>query len=102
MPGQMPNRRGQPACCGGDWRVKQIHIGQVMVGIVGLREVLEQLYQLGRLPSPETAEELLAMVKTRNWVAHGSEEDYKEALLREYAAHLEARSGASHGEKERR
>jgi hypothetical protein len=91
MSGQRSTRRGQAPCCGGDWRVKQIQIGGVTVGIVGLREVLDQLHRLDRSPGPEAAEELLTMVKTRNWVARDSEEDYKEALLREYASYRAAR-----------
>ncbi len=83
----------QSGCCGGDWRVKQIRIGGVTVGIVGLTKVLEQVYRLGREPGPETAEELLAMVKTQNWVERSLQESYKEALLREYTAYWEAKAG---------
>jgi hypothetical protein len=55
---------------------------------------------LGRQPGPEAAVELLAMVKTRNWVERNSEDDYQEALLREYTAYWEARAGARRqGEK---
>ena len=69
---------------------------------VGLTEVLEQVYRLGRQPGPETAEELLAMAKTQNWVERNSEQDYKEALLREYTAYWEAKAGAvRQGEKGR-
>jgi hypothetical protein len=82
--------------------VRQIQIGNVPVGVVGLDDALEQLYRLGRKPGPETAEELLAMIKTRNWVARNSEEDYKEALLREYSAYWETKSGASRKEEKRR
>jgi hypothetical protein len=102
MSGQKPIARGQSSCCGGDWRVKQIMIGGVTVGIIGLTEVLEQVYRLGRPPGPEAAEELLAMIKTRNYVYRGGEEEYKEALLREYTAYWAARAGASRqGEKRR-
>jgi len=94
MSGQTSINRGQSPCCGGDWRVKQIQIGGVTVGIVGLTDVLEQVYRLGRQPGPETAEELLAMVKAQNWVERNSEKDYREALLREYTAYWGAKTGA--------
>lgn len=91
MAGQRPINSSQSSCCGGDWRVKQIMIGGVIVGIMGLTEVLEQLYRLGRPPGPEAGEELLAMIKTRNYVYRGGEEEYKEALLREYTTYWEAK-----------
>ncbi|MCL7452426.1 MAG: hypothetical protein M8467_05195 [Anaerolineae bacterium] len=94
MSGERATNRGQSPCCGGDWRVKQIQIGGVTVGIVGLTDVLEQVYRLGSQPCPETAEELLARVKAQNWVERKSERDYREALLREYTAYWEAKTGA--------
>lgn len=94
MRGRGSARGSQASCCGGDWRVTKIQIGGVTIGIMGLREVLEQVYRLGRQPGPEAAEELLAMVKAQNWVERNSEQDYKDALLREYAAYCEAKAGA--------
>ncbi len=102
MPGRGPDMWRQSCSCNLDARVRQIQIGGVPVGIVGLDDVLKQLYLLDRQPGPETAEELLAMIQTRNWVARGSEQDYKEALLREYTAYWQARAGAGRPEEKRR
>lgn len=100
MPEPRPAPSRQSCICNLDARVRQIQIGNVIVGIVGLDDALQQLSLLGRSPGPEAAEELLAMIKTRNWVARGSEEDYKEALLREYTWYWEAKAGTSaSGEK---
>jgi hypothetical protein len=76
-------------CCGGrDAAVTQVAIDNrgFTVGIVGLKQVFEQLYAIGRRPEPDVCDELLAMVKTRNYVPPSAEERYKTALLREYTA----------------
>jgi hypothetical protein len=91
----------QSGCCGGDRRVRQIQIAGVPVGIVGLGEALEQVQGLGYPPGPEAAEELLSIVKTLNYVARGSEEDYRQALLREYTAHGRAKAGPAQQEDTR-
>ena len=54
-------------------------------GIVGLKRVFEQLYVMERKPKADVCDELLTMVKTRNYVPPSAEERYKAALLREYA-----------------
>jgi len=75
-------------CCGGgDAEVTQVAIDDrgSTVGIVGLKQVFEQLYTMERKPKADACDELLAMVKTRNYVPPSAEEQYKAALLREYA-----------------
>jgi hypothetical protein len=76
-------------CCGGsDAEVTQVAIDDrdFTVGIVGLKQVFEQLYTMGRRPEADVCDELLAMVKTRNYIPPSAEERYKTALLREYIA----------------
>ncbi len=75
-------------CAGGDAKVTQVAIDDkgFTVGIVGLKQVFEQLYTMGREPEDGVRDELLAMVKSRNYVPPLVEERYKAALLREYAA----------------
>ena len=89
----------QSCTCNLDARARQIQIGDGIVGIVGLDDALEQLCSLGRVPGPEAAEELLAAAKGRNYVPRGDEERYRAALLREYAAYWETKSGAGHAEE---
>ena len=86
MPGPGPAMWRQSGCCGGDVRVKQIQIGNAIVGLVGLDEAFQQLRALGRPPGPAAAAELLAMIQTRNYVPRSAEGEYKDALLREYTA----------------
>ena len=75
-------------CYGGGGQVTRITVGEkgYTVGIVGLRRIFEQLGAMGRAPEEDTADELLAMVKTHNYVPSSAEEEYRTALLHEYAA----------------
>jgi hypothetical protein len=75
-------------CAGGDAEVTQVAVDDrgFTVGIVGLKQTFEQLYTMGRKPEADVRDELLAMVKTRNYVPPSAEERYKVALLRKYAA----------------
>ncbi len=102
MPGRGPEMWRQSCSCNMDARVRQILIGNVIVGIVELDDALKQLHLLGRPPGPEAAEELLATIRTHNYVYRGDEEEYKAALLREYTAYWETRRGAGHEEEKRR
>lgn len=75
-------------CCSGrDAEVTQVAIDDrgFTVGIVGLKQIFMQLYAMGRKPEDGVRDELLAIVKTRNYVPPSAEERYKAALLREYA-----------------
>jgi hypothetical protein len=89
MPGRGPMMWRTAGCCGGgDAELTQVAIDDrgFTVGIVGLKQVFGQLYIMGRKPEAKVRDELLAMVKTRNYVPPSAEERYKAALLREYAA----------------
>ena len=55
-------------------------------------EAFEHFYAEGREPSPELAEELLAAIKTQNYVARSAEHKYKAALLRQFDAYCAARA----------
>ncbi len=85
MAGRGPALWRQSGCCGGD--IARIEIQGSPIGLVGLREALEQVYILGRRPDAAVADELLAMIKLRNYVAPAAEEAYKAALLREYISY---------------
>lgn len=76
-------------CCQGGTDITQVDIrgdGRT-VGLVGLQAAFEHLYALGFGPDDASVQdELLALVKARNYVPRAAEELYKAALLREYAA----------------
>lgn len=91
MPGPGPAMWRQSSCCGGDGQVTQIRIGNAIIGLVGLQEVLEQFHAGNREPGPPIGEALLDRIRARNYIARGDDEDYKAALLREYTAYRAAR-----------
>ena len=64
----------------------------VQVGLLGMGEAFGHFYAEGREPSPDLAEELLAAIKARNYVARSAERKYKAALLREFDAYCAARA----------
>ncbi len=63
---------------------KTILIGKNLIGLVGLDELFEQLVKSGTKPNQKLADELLPEVKRLNYVPPQAENDYREALLREY------------------
>ena len=87
MPGRVSMMWRMASCCGGDSDVTQvdIHGNGMTVGIIGLKATFEQLYALELDPDDSIQDELLAMVKARNYVPQSAEEAYKAALLPEYA-----------------
>lgn len=87
-------------CCGGGGsEITRITLGEkgYTVGIVALERIFEQMYVMGRRPTTDLGDELLAMVKTRNYVPSSAEEEYKTALLQEYAAFRVSREGRERG-----
>ncbi len=74
--------------CGSGIPVKKISVNGKSVEVLALPLIFEKFRELGR--SPETAgEELYETVKVYNRVSPEDEKDYREAILREYAAYCE-------------
>lgn len=81
------------ACCGGERQdVVQIGIGDDTIGLIALNQIFEQLYILGRPPDTSVEDELLEMVAAKNYVPRKAEDEYRVALLREYARYCSAKS----------
>jgi len=78
----------------------QILVGQAMVGVVGLREVMEGLRAEGlTADTPGAGLRLLRAFQEHNYLPAAAFGLYEEALLREFRAYLQARES---GEGERR
>ena len=73
-------------CCpsAAERKVKKIVVGETVVGIVRWEEIKDEVRKKGGRNEEEIAEELLRLVKIYNYVPSSAEEEYKEALLREY------------------
>ena len=56
------------------------------IGLIGLDAVMEALYKEGKLPDDETAAEIIARLREKNYISHNPsvEELYQKALLKEY------------------
>jgi uncharacterized metal-binding protein len=86
------NGAGQPAksaagcACGTGIPVAQVRIDGKQVTLIALPPLMEQFQAAGKMPSPETSQELLTQVALYNPVPAGQEPAYLEALATEYAA----------------
>ncbi len=74
---------------------RQIRVGRTVVGVVGLEEIFAALLKEGAQPSEEVMPELLARVRRYNYIAPAAEDEYTEALWREFLAFCQ------HAEKDR-
>jgi hypothetical protein len=75
--------------CGSGIPVQTVEIHGQSVTLVALPLIFEQLYQAGKMPSPETHQELLDTVRIYNPVPAEEQAAYLEVLTREYAAYCE-------------
>ena len=72
-------------CCGGAGdEIVQLLLGDETIGLVGLNQIFEQLYALGRAPEDSVKDELVKMVAAKNYVPPKAEAEYGTGLLREY------------------
>lgn len=67
----------------------QIGIGGDTIGLIALNQIFEQLRVMGRPPDRSVEDELLLMVGARNYIPRSCEDEYREALLREYRKYWE-------------
>jgi Ca2+-binding EF-hand superfamily protein len=67
------------------------------VGVMGLDDIMSQLYSEGRILTDETAEEIIKRLEARNNYIPSSErvrKEYSYILLNEYRAYVKDRSGS--------
>lgn len=80
------------ACCGARIPgLNMIEIGGRLTGLIGLDNVLEEIYGSGVRPEELDGEEIVQKIAESNYVAPTVRHEYREALLREYRAFYEAR-----------
>jgi len=61
-----------------------ILVGKDLIGLIGLDEIFQKLYQTGRKPDESSKQYILSETKKQNYIPKGIEEKYEQALLREY------------------
>jgi Ca2+-binding EF-hand superfamily protein len=67
------------------------------VGLIGLDEIMAELYSEGRKATDETAQEIIKRLEVRNNYIPSSErvrKEYSYVLLNEYRAYVKDRSGS--------
>lgn len=65
-------------------KIKPILVGKDLIGLVGLDEIFEELYQKGKKPDTFLKKDLLNETIRHNYIPKGIEKKYEDALLREY------------------
>jgi uncharacterized metal-binding protein len=81
-----PSKSAAGCACGTGIPVTQVLINSKKVTLIALPPLMEQFQGAGKMPSPETTQELLTQVALYNPVPAGQEPAYLEALANEYAA----------------
>ncbi len=74
--------------CGSGIPVAKITVNSHQVEVLALPAIFDQFREQGKLPTDDTADELMAAVKIYNRVAADEEAALHEAVLREYAAYV--------------
>lgn len=65
--------------------VRQILVGAYPAGMHGLDELFEELYVQERRPDePDLSRELVERARAHNYIPNGAEQEYAQALVREY------------------
>jgi uncharacterized metal-binding protein len=81
-----PSKPAAGCACVTGIPVTQVHVDGKKVTLIALPPLMEQFQAAGKMPSPETTQELLTQVALYNTVPAGQEPAYLEALAHEYAA----------------
>ncbi len=68
--------------------LRQIMVGGIKVGLVGLDEIFEQVKKSGLDSDEKIAEMLIELTSKQNYITPSRKEDYKRALLREFKVYL--------------
>jgi hypothetical protein len=77
--------RGVP-CCAAEAarRVTKVRVGQNLVGILEFGRIMDEVQRMGPMGEEETKDQLLRRTKVYNYVPAKAENDYAEAMLREF------------------
>ena len=64
----------------------------IQIRVIGLNEILAELYSEGRQANQETAEEILdRLEKNNNYIPPSARREYKSVLLKEYRDYVAGR-----------
>lgn len=87
----MGAEKPKPCCSGRPPQLIYIKLRGSPVGLQGMQQLFEQLYQAGRQDDGLLEAELLAQAKVYNYVARGVEQEYAWALRMAYRAYVKSK-----------
>lgn len=77
------------ACCAPNApKATLLNVGNSIIGIIGLKEIIQEVSQLGVSDRGKLKEELMARFCRRNYLPGGVRAMYENALLQEYLKHM--------------
>ena len=76
-------------------KTKMVLIGNQLIGLVGLDEIFEELYQKDQKPNESILNKLLSLARKDNYIPSKQEEIYASALLREYSLYYQKKLNGS-------
>ena len=79
---------------------RQIIVGRFPVGLTGLEEIFQSLYDLNREPEERLGPELVQHAQGHNYIPASAEADYAAALLREYRVFWEQQQAGTPRKRE--
>jgi hypothetical protein len=95
-----------PGSCCGKPVAKIIKVGDLEAGLIGLDQALHNVYSAGVNGEEEVKQELLRLIRDfGNYISPSRENDYKEALLREYrnyVANLQREANQKNAQSQKR
>jgi len=79
--------RGVPCCtlAAARW-ITKIKVGNNPVGIIEFQRIIDEVLEMGPMDDEETRAQLLKRLKQYNYVPSEAEDDYADAMLREFRA----------------
>ena len=84
-----------PGSCCGKPDAKIIKVGDLEAGLIGLDQAFHNVYVAGVNGEEEIKQELLRWIRDfSNYISPSRENDYKQALLREYIRYVASQENA--------
>jgi hypothetical protein len=89
----METKKRENPCCAAEAlrRIRRIEIGEVVVGLAMLDDVLEDVIDRGIAGVTAIGDELVRQIKIYNYIPKEAEPLYRAALLREYQNEVKKR-----------
>ncbi|MGB9723143.1 MAG: hypothetical protein ACP5OO_06045 [Chloroflexia bacterium] len=87
----MSTQQRRACCAGAPPRIVYVKIRGHPVGMIGIEELFERLYEAGRRDDEALEDELVEQARIYNYIARGAEKDYGWALRQAYRFYVRSR-----------